>query len=141
MSDHEHLRQFEDQSLPLDLWHHRAHLKVAYLYLSRFPFEEALNRLRSGIRAYNAAHGIGDTPTGGYHETMTCAWCHLVHTTLRQFGPAASSDAFLDAQTQLKDKRVLLLFYSRDLIMSPEAKSSFIPPDLAPLPQPLDPRA
>ena len=138
LSDNEHLRQFEDQSLPLDLWHHRAHLKIAYLYLTRFTFDEALNKMRSGIRAYNAAQGITDTPTGGYHETMTCAWLQLVHTTLCQFGPANSADAFFDTQTQLNDKRALLLFYSRDRIMWPEAKTAFIPPDLAPLPQPLD---
>ncbi|RYD46446.1 MAG: hypothetical protein EOP83_29675 [Verrucomicrobiaceae bacterium] len=138
LSDSEHLRQFEDQSLPLKLWHHRAHLKVAYLYLTCLPFEEALHKLRAGIRAYNAAHGIADTPTGGYHETMTCAWFQLVHTTLNQFGPATSADAFFDVQTQLNGKRALLLFYSRDRIMSAEAKTNFIPPDLAPLPQPLD---
>ena len=137
MNDDEYLRRFEDQSLQLDLWHHRAHLKVAYLYLTRFPFEGALHRLRSGIRAYNAAHSIADSLTSGYHETMTCAWLQLVHTTLCQFGPAASADAFFDAHTQLNEKRTLLLFYSRDRIMSPEAKSSFMPPDLAPLPQPV----
>lgn len=140
MNDEEHLRQFEDQSLPLEHWNHRAHLKVAYLYLLRLSFEEALGRVRAGIRAYNAAHGIVDSPTGGYHETMTCAWFQLVHTTLRQFGPAASADAFFDAQSQLNGKRVLLLFYSRDLIMSAPAKASFVAPDLAPLPQPLLPR-
>jgi hypothetical protein len=139
MSDSEYLRRFEDQSLPLDLWHHRAHLRVAYLYLARFPFEEALNKLRSGIRAYNAAHGIADTPSGGYHETMTCAWFQLVHTTLCQFGQATSAEAFFDAQTQLNDKRILLLFYSRDRIMSPEAKANFIPSDLAPLPRSVQP--
>lgn len=139
VNDDEHLRRFEDQSLPLDLWHHRAHLKVAYLYLTRFGFEEALRRLRFGIRSYNAFHNIADLPTSGYHETMTCAWLQLVNTTLCQFGPAASADTFFDRQTQLNEKRALLLFYSRDLIMSPEAKCSFVPPDLAPLPQPLNP--
>ncbi len=137
MSDDEHIRQFEERSLPLDLWNHRAHLKVAYLYLTRFPFDEALSRMRDGVRAYNAAHGITDSPTGGYHETMTHAWLQLIHTTLRQFGPAVSADAFFDAQSQLSQKRNLLLFYSRDRIMSPEAKASFVTPDLAPLPQPL----
>jgi hypothetical protein len=137
MNDDEHLRQFEDQSLPLGCWNHRAHLKVAYLYLTRFPFDEALRRMRAGVRAYNTAHGITDSPASGYHETMTCAWLHLVHTTLRQFGPSASADAFFDAQTQLSQKRSLLLFYSRDLIMSAAAKVSFIAPDLAPLPRPL----
>ncbi|MDZ4405370.1 hypothetical protein [Prosthecobacter sp.] len=71
--DDEFLRQFEDQSLPLECWNHRAHLKIAYLQLTRFPFDEALCRMRAGIRAYNAARGIADTPTGGYHETMTQA--------------------------------------------------------------------
>jgi len=138
MNDDEHLRRFEDQSLPREVWHHRAHLKVAYLYLTRFSFEEALRKMRAGVKAYNAANGIADTPTGGYHETMTQAWLQLVHTTLCQFGPAASADAFFDAQTQLNEKRVLRLFYSRDRIMSAEAKATFIAPDLAPLPRPLN---
>jgi len=138
MNDDEHLRRFEDQSLPREVWHHRAHLKVAYLYLTRFSFEEALRKMRAGVKAYNAANGIADTPTGGYHETMTQAWLQLVHTTLCQFGPADSADAFFDAQTQLNEKRVLRLFYSRDRIMSAEAKATFIAPDLAPLPRPLN---
>lgn len=140
MNDDEHLQRFEDQSLPLGQWTHRAHLKVAYLYLLRFSFDETMLRLRAGIRAYNAAQGIVDSPTGGYHETMTCAWLQLVHTTLRQFGAAETADAFFDAQSQLTQKRALLLFYSRDRIMSAEAKATFIAPDLAPLPQPLNTR-
>lgn len=136
MNDAEHLRRFEDHSLPLEQWNHRAHLKVAYLYLSQFSFAEALERLRTGIQAYNAAQGIQDTPTGGYHETMTQVWLQLVYTALRQFGPADTADEFFDAQTQLCDKRTPLLFYSRDRLMSAEAKRSFVEPDLAPLPRP-----
>ena len=109
---------------------------MAYLYLLRFPYPEALERLRTGIQAYNAAHGIQDTPTGGYHETLTQVWLQLVHTALRQFGPADTADAFFDTQTQLSDKRTPLLFYSRERLMSAEAKRMFVEPDLAPLPQP-----
>ncbi|WP_395737012.1 hypothetical protein [Prosthecobacter sp.] len=134
MSDAEHLRRFEDQSLPLEEWNHRAHLKVAYLYLQGLPFSEALERLRSGIKSYNAAHGIMDTPTGGYHETLTQVWLQLVAATLHQFGPAESADAFFEAQTQLCDKRTPLLFFSRERLMSAEAKREFVEPDLAALP-------
>ena len=134
MNDEEHLRRFEDHPLPLDQWNHRAHLKVAYLYLNRFSYDEALERLRAGIKAYNAAQGILDTPTGGYHETLTQVWLQLVNTTLRQFGPAATADAFFEVQTQLQSKRTPLLFYSRDRLMSAEAKSAFVAPDLAELP-------
>ncbi len=135
MTDAEHLRRFEDHSLPHAQWTHRAHLKVAYLYLQQFSFAEALDRIRTGIKAYNAAHGIQDTPTSGYHETLTQAWLQLVHTTLRQFGPAETADAFFDAQTQLSSTRTPRLFDSRDLIMSAEAKHAFVAPDLAPLQQ------
>lgn len=136
MNDEEHLRRFEDHTLPKELWNHRAHLKVAYLYLNHLPYPEALDRLRSGIRAYNAAHGIIDTPSGGYHETMTQVWLQLVHTTLCQFGPAETADAFFDAHTQLSSKRAPLLFYSRNRIMSAEAKHAFVTPDLTALPLP-----
>lgn len=135
MNDEEHLRRFEDHSLPKELWNHRAHLKVAYLYLNRYSYDEALERLRTGIKAFNAAKGIQDTPTGGYHETMTQVWLRLVYTTLTQFGPAETADAFFEAQTQLASKRTPLLFYSRECIMSPEAKRSFVEPDLTPLPR------
>jgi hypothetical protein len=138
MNDEEHLRRFEDHSLPKEQWTHRAHLKVAYLYLNRFSQPKALARLRLGIQAYNSAQGIQDTPTGGYHETMTQVWLQLLHSALRQFGPAKSADAFFEAQPQLCDKNTPLLFYSRDRLMSPEAKHSFVAPDLTALPQPLD---
>jgi len=134
MNDEEHLRRFEDHNLPHAQWTHRAHLKVAYLYLLKLPYPEALERLRTGIQAYNAAHGIQDTPTGGYHETMTQVWLQLVSAALHQFGPAESADAFFDAQTQLSDKRTPLLYYSRDRLMSAEAKRSFVTPDLTALP-------
>jgi len=140
MNDEELLRRFEDRSLPKELWNHRAHLKVAYLHLLRFSYDEALERLRAGIKAYNAAQGILDTPTGGYHETMTQVWLQLVHVTLRQFGPAESADAFFEAQTQLQSKRTPLLFYSRERMMSAEAKGAFVTPDLAALPQPIHPQ-
>src|SRR6187549_2000028 len=119
------LEQFESQTLPLAQWNHRAHLKVAYLFLTRFPLDVAAEKVRAGIRAYNAANGIEDTPTGGYHETMTQAWLRIIYTTLREYGAAASADEFLDGQPQLTQKKILRLFYSAALFMSPDAKRTF----------------
>lgn len=133
-ADDDFLKQFEDRSLPHSQWRHRAHIKVAYLILGKYSFEEAVQRIRSGIQAYNAAHGIQDTPTGGYHETITQAWIRIVDTNIREYGRAESADAFIDQQTQLTEKKVLRLFYSRELIMSAAAKAQFVAPDLAPLP-------
>jgi hypothetical protein len=136
MNDDDLMRQFEDGSLPFDQWIHRAHVRVAYLYLTRHPFELAVEKMRSGIRAYNSVHNVPDEPTRGYHETMTGAWLRIIYATMQIYGPANSSDNFVDDQPQLREKKNLRLFYSPELIMSPAAKREFLEPDLAPLPRP-----
>ena len=39
MTDDEFIRQFEGCTFPFEQWHHRAHVKLAYLYLMRHGFE------------------------------------------------------------------------------------------------------
>src|SRR5690349_20942969 len=126
MTDDEFLARFESAAWPLENWHHREHIKAAYLYLCRHPLDEAIDRMRAGIKALNAAHGVPEEPTRGYHETMTVAWMRLVRLTLSEFGPTATADEFLDKQSQLLSKRALLFFYSRDRIMSLEARQRFV---------------
>mgnify|MGYP001135770165 CR=1 FL=1 len=54
--DRRFLGQFEDCTLPFEQWTHRAHVRVAYLYLSEHPFDEALSRMREGVQHYNATN-------------------------------------------------------------------------------------
>jgi hypothetical protein len=129
------LRAFEECTLPFEEWHHRAHLKVAYLYLRMFPFDEALVRARENIKRYNAATNTPETLERGYHETITVAWMRLVQFTLEEYGPAPSADEFLEAQEQLLNRKALRFFYSRDRIISWKAKAEFVEPDLSPLPR------
>ena len=134
MDDRTFLRQFEDCTFPHDQWNHRAHIKVAYLYLRRFPLGEAIDRMRSGIQTYNAANNVPEGPNTGYHETITQAWMRIIGATINECGSSGSADSFCDEQPHLLDKRLLLRFYSRDRILSPEGKAGFIEPDLEPLP-------
>ena len=136
MDDENFLSQFEAASLPRDAWHHREHVRTAYLYLTRYSFEEATERMRKGIKALNAAHGTPETPARGYHETMTQAWIRLVHLALREHGPARNANEFYERHPELSQPRLLHLFYSQELLSSPEAKAGFVPPDLAALPVP-----
>ena len=135
MTDEILLRRFEARELPMEEWHHREHVRLAYLYLLRLPFAQALDRMRAGLDALNAAQNVPESIDRGYHETLTQGWMHLMHCALCEFGPAENSEAFLDKHTQLSAKRALLLFYSRDRILSWEAKERFVEPDLAPLPR------
>jgi hypothetical protein len=128
------LAEFEAQRWPLERWHHRDHVKLAYLYLLRYPLAQAGDRLRAGIKAHNAAHRIPEAIDSGYHETMTQAWLRLVHLILSEYGPAENADAFADAHPELMEKKTLRLFYSRGRFMTMEAKSRFVEPDLTSLP-------
>ncbi|MGI8908104.1 MAG: hypothetical protein ACR2IE_16645 [Candidatus Sumerlaeaceae bacterium] len=110
MSDHDFLAAFENTSLPLNQWHHREHLRVAYLYLCGNNWTAALQKMRYGVQQYNTAHAIAQSPAGGYHETLTYAWLRLVQFVLEQFGAEINSEAFLDKHSQLLEKRVLLFF-------------------------------
>src|SRR5215212_3062820 len=100
MDDCEFLKQFEDLSLPFEQWTHRAHVKVAYLYLRAHGFTEALQCLRRGIKSYNARNNVPDTPTSGYNETTTHAFLHLIAATIAAYGetlPTPDADSFCDA--------------------------------------------
>lgn len=135
MNDEEFLKQFESSTWPLEEWHHKQHIKVAYLYLCRYPFDAAMDRIREKIKAYNKAQKIPDAPDRGYHETMTQAWMRLVYLTLCEYGPAETADAFYERSPQLSQLKTLRLFYSREVFMSPRAKVEFVEPDLGPLPR------
>jgi len=130
MNDDEFLAAFEARTL--DEFHHRDHIKVTYLYLRRFPLNDALAKVRAGLQALAVAWGAPvDDVEKGYHETMTQAWVRLVQLTLSDCGGAESADAFCDGQPELMEKTRLELFYSRERLMTWEAKRGFVEPDLA----------
>jgi hypothetical protein len=135
VDDETFLQQFESATWPKAEWHHRQHVKVAYLYLRRYPLEMASVKIREGIKAYNAVHKVVESPSSGYHETMTQAWLRLVHFILCEYGPAETADAFFEQHPELSQTKTLRLFYSRERFMTPEAKAGFLEPDLTPLPQ------
>ncbi|HYD01512.1 MAG TPA: hypothetical protein VEB22_09825 [Phycisphaerales bacterium] len=129
------LESFDACTIPLAAWNHLAHLTVAYLLLTAHPLEEATRRMQAGVRKYNAANGIQQTPIGGYHDTLTIAWMRILHATMSAYGRAESADDFLQQHPHLLSKVLLRLYYSRPRIMSHDARHGWVEPDLAPLPR------
>jgi hypothetical protein len=134
IADETFLGQFEATTWPLEQWHHQQHIKVAYLYLCRYPLETAATRIREKIKAFNAAKQVPDGLSMGYHETMTQAWLRLVYFSLCEYGPAENADAFFESNPQLSQKKTLRFFYTRERFMTLEAKAEFLQPDVTPLP-------
>ncbi len=77
MDDANFLRQFEECIWPLNQWHHRQHVKVAYLYLRQYPLA-AVDPIGQNIKRFNAAHHVPEAMDRGYHETLTQAWMHFM---------------------------------------------------------------
>jgi hypothetical protein len=126
---------FEDGTLPAAQWTHQAHLMVGLWYASRLPAEAALDAMRAGILRLNRVHGVVTTPTRGYHETITRAYLRLIGRFVVEDG---GEDSWGERAERLLarhgERDHLLLYYSRDRLMSPEARVGWVEPDLRPLP-------
>ena len=124
------VRSFEDCTFPRSAWTHERHIVMALWYLHRYPRDEATTRIRDGIRRYNESHGN----LRGYHETITLAWVEVISRFLTRGdgSPPVSALArsLLDA---CGHKNYLLKFYSKDMLLSEEARRQWVPPDREPI--------
>jgi hypothetical protein len=122
---------FERCELSGAAWNHRAHLLVALWYLVHYASDEAAERVRTGIQRLNAANGVAQTPSGGYHETITRFYLWAIGRHLRD-APHSTSLAEL-ASTLVAvwgDTNRPLEYYSRERLMSWEARTGWVEPDL-----------
>ena len=134
LSDDELWAAFGAAALPAPAWTHRAHLRVAWMHLARWPaIDEAHLRMRVGIIRLNLAHGLEETATRGYHETLTRVWLALVRHA-RGLDAAGSSEEFLDRHAELLDREAPLRHYTRERLFALEARTIFVAPDRAALP-------
>jgi hypothetical protein len=126
---------FERRSLPAARWTHRAHLLLGLWYASRLPYEDAVEAMRAGILRLNDAHGVVTTPTRGYHETITRAYMRLIVRFVAEDGGEEGWSARAERLLARHGERDhLLRYYTRERLMSPEARLGWVEPDLHPLP-------
>jgi len=129
MNDAELLGAFETQSISNEDWSHEYHIRVAAIYLYSNDFENALDKVKSGIKKLNAANGVPESQFRGFHETLTVAWLKLVSMRLNK-KDIRSSIELIQENTDLLNSRLLSEYYSVERLMSLEAKSNFIEPDI-----------
>ena len=134
MNDDDFLAAFEDCSLPHEQWTHRAHVRVAFLYASQSDLRSATDRIRNAIKEFNRATKTPESLDRGYHETITRSFMTLVFAAIAESGLHRSSDEFCEAHPELLSNQALLNYYSRDRLLSWDAKTHFVVPDLQPLP-------
>ncbi|NJL81331.1 MAG: hypothetical protein HC836_22570 [Richelia sp. RM2_1_2] len=128
------INRFENCTLPRCEWNHETHLTVALWYVISYDEKAAINSLSQNIQRYNAAIGIKTTKHGGYHETLTLFWIKMVSHYLSFIQEKNSILKMAIAiSNAYNDKYLPFQYYSRDLLMSWEARTSWVEPDLKPL--------
>jgi hypothetical protein len=124
---------FATSSLRASEWTHEAHVRTAFLFTARYALDEAHLRMRAGIIRMNERHGLEETPSRGYFETLTRAWLALVDDARRR-SRAASSRELLARCPELLDRALPLRHFSRERLATARARAIWLEPDLAPLP-------
>jgi hypothetical protein len=125
------IHAFQECSLPRSQWTHEAHLTVALWYLFYDSEQEAINAVRNGIKRYNSVQGIETTKDGGYHETLTLFW---VRTIRRYLADESRNRSMVNLANGLiakyADRTLPFTYYTRDRLMSSEARINWVEPDL-----------
>lgn len=127
MSDDELLASFEAATLPAASFHHCDHVKMAFLYLRRYPALEALQRFSAALKHFAIANGKPNL----YNETVTWAFLLLIRERIARTQSSQTWPQFVDANADLlswKDN-ILKKYYREETLSSDLAKNTFLFPD------------
>lgn len=129
MSDDEFMASFEAGSLANESFHHADHVRMAFLYLRRYPAIEALDRFSIALVRFATAHGKPQL----YHETITWAFLFLIRERLARMGGRPGFEEFAAGNADLLDwkNNVLKKYYRAETLASELARSTFLFPDRA----------
>jgi hypothetical protein len=110
-------------------FHHRDHLRLAWIHIKRLGFEAASGAVTKALRGFAQHHGDPDR----YNDTMTRFWLRAVAIAIGRH-PDLSFDALIGAEPHLLDKSLPFKHWSREQLTAGNAKASWVEPDLRPLP-------
>jgi hypothetical protein len=135
-----HLSSVEDQTfrqtfeacqVPPAEFNHRAHLRLAYVYLTEQNDDTAYQSMRNALFSFLRHHGVD---IAKYHDTMTRAWVMAVRHFMENTPESESFEAFIELHPVMLDTKIMLTHYSAEVLFSAEARAGFVTPDLESIP-------
>ncbi|GAB5400079.1 MAG: hypothetical protein Aureis2KO_16640 [Aureisphaera sp.] len=129
LTDAEFEKQFEEASLDPGLFNHQAHLRLAWIHISNYGIDPAIDHISAQLKNYTTSLGAADK----YHETVTVAAIRAVyHFTLKS--KATTFMEFIEENPRLEHnfKDLMDAHYGFDLFSSQEARKNYLAPDLLP---------
>lgn len=124
---------FESGIMPDADFDHPSHLTVAlsYLHLSRLTVPQATARMRLALYRFLDQHGHDRQK---YNETITLFWIKLVSSFLNKADRARPvADLANEMIASYGDSKIIYDYYSKEHLLSEEARKGWVEPDLKPL--------
>lgn len=131
--DREFRKQVEACEFPVAEFDHRAHLRLAYVYLVEEDVGQAVRRMRDTLIGLLEHAGI--EPAAKFHETLTQAWILAVHHFIKHTEQSESADDFIDQNPDMLDSGIMMTHYSAEVLFSDQARRAFVEPNLDPIPR------
>jgi hypothetical protein len=128
-ADEQFLAAFEAGKIANQDFHHRDHLRLAWIQIRRLGLDPASDAVTGAIRQFAARHGHGDR----YHETMTRFWVRVVGMGIARH-PTLAFDDLVAAEPHLLDKNLPYRHWSRERMDSAEARRQWMEPDMRLMP-------
>lgn len=127
--DQTFLTRFATRDLGPEHFDHFGHLRIAWLHLTHYPLEDAIERVCGGIRELARRFGVPQK----YHHTLTVALLQVMNSRIKQ-SHAQNLDALLQDHPLLQhDAHALVAeHYSSQRLNSDSARLGWLPPDLKP---------
>ena len=126
------IQKFEDASIARETWKHAEHLVVALYYIDRYGLAAGTDKMRDGLfNLLIKGFAVDLEKEMPYHETLTIFWMK----TVAEFNAAKNGTSLLDKTNEILEKYAKdypLRFYSRVLLFSDQARSTFVDGDLNP---------
>ena len=124
------------RTLRREEWTHEAHLAATTYLLLKRPEIDLDRELPDIIRRFNASVGGVNSDTEGYHETITRAYLNGVRLFLAEASTEEPLHALVNELllSPMGRRDWPLRFYSRERLVSVEARRGFVAPDIAAFP-------
>lgn len=129
LTDTEFEQQFQDCTLSPALFTHEAHLRLAWIHVTRYGTETAIQNVTSQLLQFVNVAGA----TGKYNHTLTIAAVKAVAHFVKRSSSGNFSDfmkEFPRLKTNFRD--LMHAHYKTDIFQSAVAKKEFLEPDLLP---------
>jgi hypothetical protein len=130
--DWEFKRQVEFCEFPIAEFNHRVHLCLAYIYLSAYDTEVAVEMMRRSLIRFIQHNGVSRSK---FHETLTRAWILAVHHFMNHSEHSESAYEMIGMHPAMLDTEIMMTHYSAEVLFSEKAREKFVQPNLDPIPR------